>query len=80
MSILALVIVFWKNAIRVIHSDFFSRFLPPVTTLCCHQLHVHFIFILLPGKELTIQDLDYPRLWPLSVLVKERRVNERHYF
>ena len=43
MLILTLVVVFWKNAIRVIHNALFSRDLPLVTTLYCRQLHVHFI-------------------------------------
>ena len=66
MAIPTLVVVFWKNAIRVIHNALFSHDLPSVTTLCCRQF--------------TIQDLEYPRLWPLSVLVKEDRVNDRDYF
>ena len=51
-----------------------------ISILCCRQLQVNFIFIILHGKEFTIQDLEHPRLQPLSILVKEDRVNDRHNF
>ena len=36
--------------------------------------------VILHGKKFTIQNLEFPRLGPLSVLVKEDRVNDRHHF